>query len=218
MMLNADPPPPLQKTTNARERLLASARAGNQEDRGRLLLGYEAYLLLLLRARLGNDLRSKVDPDDIVQATFLDAHRQFDQFRGNTEPEITAWLRAILAGQLARVARQYLGAAARDVRLERQIEIDLKDSSRVLDLGLAANDSTPSQHASRRERAVLLADALERLPDNYREVIVLRHVEGLAFAKVAERMERTEDSVQKIWVRALAKLRQSLEKRLEEDD
>jgi RNA polymerase sigma-70 factor (ECF subfamily) len=53
-----------------------------------------------------------------------------------------------------------------------------------------------------------LADALARLPDEYREVVVLRHLEELSFPEVAERMKRSVDSVQKLWVRALARLRQ----------
>jgi RNA polymerase sigma-70 factor (ECF subfamily) len=80
----------------------------------------------------------------------------------------------------------------------------------VLDRGLVATYSTPSQHASRREQAVLLADKLAELPDDYREVIILRQLEGLGFKEVAVRMNRSEDSVQKLWVRALAKLRRSL--------
>jgi RNA polymerase sigma-70 factor (ECF subfamily) len=73
-----------------------------------------------------------------------------------------------------------------------------------------ANYSTPSRHAARREQAVLLAEALERLSEDYREVIVLRHLEGLTFPDVAKRMNRSEDSVQKLWVRSLASLRRSL--------
>ena len=75
---------------------------------------------------------------------------------------------------------------------------------------LAASQSTPSQHVSKREQAVLLADALANLPEDYREVIILRHLEALPFAQVAERMGRSEDSVQKLWVRSLAALRRSL--------
>lgn len=194
-----------------REALLASARAGSRADLGELLLDYEPYLTLLVRARMGSDLRSKVDPSDVVQATFMDAHRQFTTLRGESEGELTAWLRIILAGQLALVMRRFLGTAARDVRLERQIERDLGSSSRALDLGLMADGSTPSQGAARREQAVLLAEALERLPDDYREVIVLRHVEGLPFAEVAERMGRSGDSVQKLWVRSLGRLRKAME-------
>lgn len=196
---------------NLRETLLAAARRGSREDFGRLLLGYESYLSLLVRAKLGSELRQKVDVDDVVQATFLDAHRQFDRFRGKSEAELTSWLRTILAGQIALVMRRFLGTAARDVRLERQIERDLNDSSQAMRIGLFAPGSTPSQGAARREQAVLLASALELLPEDYREVIVLRHIEGHASKEVARIMGRTEDSVQKLWVRSLAKLRTALE-------
>jgi RNA polymerase sigma-70 factor (ECF subfamily) len=83
----------------------------------------------------------------------------------------------------------------------------LERSSRVLDGGLVAVQSTPSHQAASREQAVLLADALARLPADYREALVLRHLEGLSFPDVARRMDRTVDSVQKLWVRALARLR-----------
>ena len=73
-----------------------------------------------------------------------------------------------------------------------------------------AAGSTPSQQAARREQAVLLADALDRLPQDYREVIILRHLEGLTFPEVARRLDRTLDSVEKLWARGLARLRRSL--------
>jgi RNA polymerase sigma-70 factor (ECF subfamily) len=72
---------------------------------------------------------------------------------------------------------------------------------------LAGSLASPSQQAVQREQAVLLADALERLPKDYRDIIILRHLEGLTFPEVARRMERTVDSVEKLWLRALARLR-----------
>jgi hypothetical protein len=57
---------------------------------------------------------------------------------------------------------------------------------------------------------VLLADCLARLPTDYREVVILRHLEGFPFLEVAQRMGRTVDSVKKLWARALAQLREFL--------
>jgi RNA polymerase sigma-70 factor, ECF subfamily len=71
-------------------------------------------------------------------------------------------------------------------------------------------DSTPSQVAAKRESSLLLADALEALPDDYRQAIFLRHFEGLSFADVAASMARSVDSVEKLWVRALARLRREM--------
>lgn len=187
--------------------LLLQARAGDQVALGELLKSYDDYLTLMARVQIGRRLRRKVDAADIIQETFLDAHRQFPRFRGTSEPELTSWLRRILAGQLTMMLRRLLGAKARDIRLEEELYGDLNQSSYAAEEGLVAAGSTPSQHASRHEQAVLLADALKQLPPDYREVIILRDLEGLPFADVARRMERSEDSVQKLWVRALTNLR-----------
>jgi RNA polymerase sigma factor (sigma-70 family) len=57
---------------------------------------------------------------------------------------------------------------------------------------------------------VLLAAALERLPESYREVLILHHLEGLSMPEVSRRMGRTLDSVKHLWTRALARVRRSL--------
>jgi RNA polymerase sigma-70 factor (ECF subfamily) len=108
---------------------------------------------------------------------------------------------------LATVFRRYLGTQARDVHLERELGGELLQSSQAIDAGLLASMSTPSQHLARREQTLLLTDALNQLPEAYREVIVLRNLEALSFAEVARRMGRTEDSVQKLWLRGLGSLR-----------
>jgi RNA polymerase sigma-70 factor (ECF subfamily) len=191
--------------------LLEQARGGSEQALGRLLESYSNYLTLLARVQIGRRIQGKVDAGDVVQETFLEVHRQIGNFRGTTEAEFVAWLRRILAGQLALTLRHYLGTKGRDVNLERDLGAQIDQSSQAMDGGFVAAGSTPSQHVSRREQAVLLADALDRLPPDYREVIILRHLEGLPFGEVATRMGRSEDSVQKLWVRALANLRRSMD-------
>jgi RNA polymerase sigma-70 factor (ECF subfamily) len=192
------------------EELLALARRGDDVALGQLLEGYRPYLSLLARVQIGRRLQGKADCADVVQETFLEAARHFEQFRGDSEAEMIAWLRQILAGCLGHLVRRYCGTQARDIRLERALEHDLNQSSQAIDRGLVAVQSTPSQRASNREQAVLLADALAGLPDDYHEVIVLRHLEGLTFPEVAERMGRSLDSVEKLWLRAVKRLRQTV--------
>jgi RNA polymerase sigma-70 factor (ECF subfamily) len=201
-MKQEDPPDP--------ENLLLLARAGEGPALGRLLELYRNYLSLLARAQIGRRLQGKVDASDLVQETFLAAHRDFGSCRATTEKELVSWLRQILAANLTDLVRRYCGAKRRDVRLERQLADELDESSRGLNLDAMARQSSPSAQASRREQAVLLADALESLPADYREVIVLRHLEGLSFLEVARRMDRSLDAVEKLWVRALARLRRVL--------
>jgi RNA polymerase sigma-70 factor, ECF subfamily len=190
------------------DQLLDGARKGDTILLGQLLERYRHYLALLARVQIGHRLQGKVDASDVVQEAFLNAARNFDAFRGTCEAEFVAWLRKILAARLADLLRRYLGAKGRDIRLERELEDGLDQSSARLDGGLMAPQATPSQQASRREQAVILADALSQLPDDYREILVLRHLEGLTFPEVAQRMGRSLDSVGKLWMRGLARLRQ----------
>src|SRR3954451_14250352 len=196
----------MNATTEPTE-LIRQARGGTTEALGYLLARYGNYLGLLARVQVGRRLQGKVDAADLVQETFLEAHRHFPAFRGQSEPEMAAWLRQIMAGVLGNMLRRYLGTQGRDVRLERELAGELDQSSQAIDRGFADPGPTPSKLAVVRERAVLLADALGRLPDDYREAIILRNLEELPFAEVARRMGRSEDAVQKLWVRALAKLR-----------
>jgi RNA polymerase sigma-70 factor (ECF subfamily) len=191
--------------------LLIRAQSGEGGELiGPLLEHYRGYLRLLARLDISRRLQGKADGSDVVQEVFLQAHRSFPEFRGATEAEFAAWLRTILATRLANIYRRYYNTQRRDVRMERDLGAELDRSSRAMSEGLVAPDSTPSSKAMRRERAVLLADALSSLQADYREVITLHHLEELTLPEVARRMERTVGSVEKLWIRALSGLRRSL--------
>jgi RNA polymerase sigma-70 factor (ECF subfamily) len=191
--------------------LLVLAKAGDGAALGRLLERYHNYMRLLVRVQVGRRLRSKVDIEDLLQEIWLEIHRKIVLFRGVSEGEFLVWVRRVIGSILANQVRRYLGTKRRDLRLERALSEELDQSSRALNRSLVAPQSTPSQQAVRREQAVLLADALQALPEDYREVIILRQLEGLSFPDVARRMGRTEDSVKNVWLRALARLRRTLE-------
>jgi RNA polymerase sigma-70 factor (ECF subfamily) len=190
--------------------LIARARTDDGAALGLLLERYRPYLGILARVQMSRRLQGKLDASDVVQEAFLTAHRSFAQFRGSSEAELTGWLRKILASHLAKTIRRYWGTRARDIRLECQLAEDLDQSSRAIGQFVADPRSSPSQHAQRREQGLHLMDALAELPEAYRDVLILRHLEGLSFPEIARRMERTVDSVEKLWTRALGKLRHSL--------
>jgi RNA polymerase sigma-70 factor (ECF subfamily) len=194
------------KDKETHEPLLARAREGDASAFGRLLELYRNYLYLLARAQMGGVLRIRLAPSDLVQETLLEAHRDFPQFHGNSEPELVVWLRRILTRNLVDQARRHHA----DCRTQsRQVSLDvlLERSGLEIHQALSADLSTPSAQASKREQAVLLADALVELPDDYREVLVLRHLERLKFEEVAVRMKRTSGAVRKLWMRALIQVR-----------
>jgi RNA polymerase sigma-70 factor (ECF subfamily) len=195
------------------DRLIEEARRDEPGALDRLLESYRNYLRLVARAGLGAALRGKADPSDLVQETLLKAHRHFDQFQGASEPELVAWLRQILARNLADLARRYR-ASSRRLAQEQSLEDLLASASQNLSAFVAGNGHFPSQSALRRELSVVLADALAELPANYREVLVLRSLEGHEWAEVARTLGRSTDAARLLWTRALKKLRPLIENRL----
>lgn len=154
---------------------------------------YREYLRLLARLQLDPRLRGQLDPSDIVQQTLLRAHEHFDQFRGRSDEEMRAWLRAILARTLVDAVR----------RFGRQ----KGDRARSLEALLASEESNPSHGALRAERLIELAEALARLPEDQRTAVELRYLQGLAVPDVAERMGRSTVSVTGLLYRGMRALR-----------
>jgi RNA polymerase sigma-70 factor (ECF subfamily) len=177
------------------------------------LIRFRSYLAVLARVQLDGRLRAKLDASDIVQQTLLEAYEKRSQFRGATESELAAWLRKILAHNLADAIRM-LRRAKRDVRMERSLEAAVEDASSRFDRWIAADVETPSQAAQRNERLVLLADAVAQLPDAQRDAVTLHHLEGWPLARIARRLGRTEPAVAGLLHRGLKRLRELMQESL----
>jgi RNA polymerase sigma-70 factor, ECF subfamily len=188
------------------ELLLFLAKAGSSPALVRLLDRYRGPLVEQARGQVGRRLQVKLDIEDLLQDVSLEAYRDIGRFRGSTEREFLCWLRKILATILMNHLRHYFGTGRRDLRRERRLA-DVADSTTGRERDPVAPDTSPSERAVKHEHASRLAEAIETLPEPYRAVIVLRHIEGLGFADVALRMGRTEDSVKNMWFRALRQLR-----------
>jgi RNA polymerase sigma-70 factor, ECF subfamily len=180
---------------------------GDDVDRG--LERFRSYLLLQARVRLDPMVRAKVGASDVVQQTLFEAHRDLAQFRGRTVGEKAAWLRQILARNLANIVRD-LRRDKRDVAREQGLQADLDESASQLEAWLAAEQSSPSQQVERQERAVRLAEALATLPANQREAVVLRHWHGCSLVEIGERLGCTTAAVTGLLHRGFRKLRQQL--------
>jgi RNA polymerase sigma-70 factor (ECF subfamily) len=174
---------------------------------GQPLERYRAYLGLLARAQLPALLRGQLGASDIVQQTLLQAHRKREQFRGHSEEEYRAWLRAILACLLADAARRCNSGRGGQAR---SLERALEESSQRLERWLAADESSPSQGLMRQERLLGLAEALGRLPEDQRTALELRYLQGLSVGEVCRRMGRGTSSVANLLYRGLKALRERL--------
>lgn len=194
------------------ELLLVRAKAGEAEALDRLLSMYRNYLRILARTQIDAALGVRVDPSDLAQEVLVDAFRGFADFLGQSEGELIAWLRKILARNLTDQVRRH-HSMKRDVRREQSLELLLEQSRRGFDALLQMSTQHPSSRAAQREQSVVLADALAALPDDYREVIILRHLERQKFTQICERMGRSPGAVRMLWVRALERLRAILEEK-----
>ena len=189
---------------------MSLARRGDTEALGDLLQRHRGYLTFLARSGLHGHLAAKVDPADVAQEVCLAAHRNIETFGGQTLDAFRGWLHGILKNVLAMHVRRYLGTEKRDPRLERRLDQSVSGATGFLRQQLAAQQSSPSGRLIRHEASLELAAAIEALPPHYRDVLIARHVDNRPFADIARDMDRSVDSVEKLWVRALAQLRTSV--------
>jgi RNA polymerase sigma-70 factor (ECF subfamily) len=188
---------------------LPAARAGSREALGQVLEACRAYLLRIANEGLSDDLQAKGGASDLVQETFLEAHRDFARFQGDTEAELLAWLRCLLLNNVANFARCYRTTGKRQVG--REVRLESGDSSRAEGAGFVATASSPSTEAMAHEKADAVARALERLPEDYRRVITLRNQERREFHDIGRLMDRSADAARRLWSRAIERLQHELE-------
>jgi RNA polymerase sigma-70 factor (ECF subfamily) len=168
---------------------------------------YRDYLHLLSRVGLDARLRALADSSDVVQQTLLRAYERIGQFRGTSEAELLAWLRAILNRQLADLAR---GAGQVPWVKRRSLEAALEQSSARLACWLADEQPCPGDQVQLGEQLLRLAEALARLAQDQRRAVELHHLEGYSVPEVGRRMDRSAGSVAGLLHRGLKALRAHL--------
>lgn len=171
---------------------------------------FRSYLRLLANMQVDRRVRSKVDPSDIVQQTLLQAHRARDQFRGSNDRQRGAWLRQILAHNLAHATRD-LTREKRDVRREQSMQAAIDQSSQRMEQWIAGEESTPATKAIRNEQLLAVSNVIASLPEPQQEALAMHYLQGMTMPEIAEQLDRTRSSVAGLLRRALATLRETLE-------
>jgi RNA polymerase sigma-70 factor (ECF subfamily) len=185
---------------------LRAARAGSRDALGQALEACRHYLLRIAREELDSVLQAKASASDLVQDTFLEAQRDFPKFQGRTEAELLAWLRQMLLHNLANLVRHFRGTAKRQVEREVRLGTESRGVPEPADAG-----PTPSALLQASERQRQVEQALERLPADYREVIVLRNQARHSFEEIGRLMNRSGDAARRLWSRAVERLHEELE-------
>src|SRR5947209_15812303 len=187
---------------------LREARAGSGAALGQALEAYRGYLLIIAERELDQDLRAKGGASDLVQETFADAHGDFARFHGTSAGEWQAWLRALLLNRVANFTRRYRHTQKRGVN--RELGLARTNTPSGADVDLAGSVATPSRQVMAREQMEAIQQALESLPEDYRQVVTLRYQEQKSFEEIGALMERSSEAVRKLWWRALERLQENL--------
>jgi RNA polymerase sigma-70 factor (ECF subfamily) len=170
---------------------------------------FRSYLRLLARLHLDPRLQSKLDPSDIVQQTFLQAHQAWHTFQGQTQAELAGWLRRILARNLTHAVRDH-ARDRRNINRERPLEELVAASSAHLQDWLTAEEASPVQQAEFNEQSLLLAESLEQLPEPQRTAVLLHYWNQQTVPEIARILETTPAAVAGLLKRGLHNLRQRM--------
>ena len=185
-------------------RLIEEALEGEPEARNEMIRTLVGYLNLVARQELDPKIHAKVGVSDIVQSTLLRVEKNLDQFEGHSRAKLLSWVRKILRNRIHEAHRHYQQTEKRNVRRE----VSATDSK----TGVVLTDAHPSPQteAVLQEEALALRQAIARLPNDYRTIIMLRNWERLPFEEIGHRMNRSTDASKKLWARAIQRLQKEL--------
>jgi RNA polymerase sigma-70 factor (ECF subfamily) len=187
--------------------LLQQVQAGDRQAFAQLFASYQADLRQMVELRLDPKLRARVDPSDVVQETNLEAFRRLSTYLEQRPMPFRLWLRQIAYDSTLKARRHHLGTARRAAGREVSLP---EHSSLLLAQQLVAADSSASQMLDRRQLALRLRQAVAQLPEGDREVVLMRHFEGLSNQEVGCLLGMEPGTVSKRHGRAMLRLHRIL--------
>jgi RNA polymerase sigma-70 factor (ECF subfamily) len=200
------------------EQLLDLAGQGDREARDRLLDRHRRRLRNMIALRIDSRLAARIDPSDVVQESLAEAAGKLSEYIRARPLPFYPWLRELALRRLIALYRQHVRSQKRSVRREEaRLTFLTDDSVRDLAQRLAARGSSPSGRLKRQEVQERMRATLARLAERDREVLVLRHLEQLSTKEIAAVLGITEGAVKVRHLRALERLRQTLDKDDSED-
>jgi RNA polymerase sigma-70 factor (ECF subfamily) len=191
--------------------LLRRAQDGDQPAEAALLEGHRDRLRRMIAIRLDKRVIARVDASDVVQEALGDAHKRLPEYFADPQLSFYPWLRRIAWDRLVDMYRTHIGAEKRTVLKERDGAPNLNDES-VAELAhaLAASSANPCRRAMLAEMQTRMKAALSELKPHDREILVLRYLEQLGVAELADVLGISETAVTSRHLRALQRLRRLL--------
>ncbi len=192
------------------DELLRRADAGDRSVEGELLDRHRGRLRQMVAVRIDPQLVARVDPSDVVQEALAEASRKLPHYLREHPVPFYPWLRQIAWERLVHLHSQHVGAQKRSVTREYRGDFLPDQSAMQLVDRLVASGTSPSRRVAREEIRQRVRWALQQLPPHYREVVILRHLEQLAFEEVAGVLRISETATRSRYRRAMERLHNQL--------
>ena len=193
------------------EQLLKLIAEGDPNALGILFSKHLPKLKGLVVARIDPRIAARVDESDVMQEVHVEVIRRMPEYLAKGEISFYDWMRFLTKQKIAEVVRRHLGAQSRDVRRERPLNKNSTGNSSVLLFGfLAGKINSPSSVVCKAEVRRLVRDCIERLEPMDREILMLRHVEQMKTADVADRLAISSNTCRQRHIRSLKRLRDLL--------
>lgn len=186
------------------QRLLEQTAAGDESAAQRMLELHRNRLRAMIALRIDRRLSARVDPSDVLQETFAEAHQKLPEYCRTQPIPFYPWLRRIAWEKIVQLHRQHVLAQARAVTREERMDVGLPDQS-ALDLAdrLVAKGSSATQRMIQGELRARVQVALAQLDPRDREVLVLRFLEQLSIEETAATLDLSQEAVKSRQRRAL---------------
>lgn len=193
------------------EELIERASSGDGNARQQLLVRHRRRLRRMIAVRMDRRMAARVDPSDVVQETLAEAAQKLSGYLRARPIAFYPWLRQLALERLIELHRRHIRAQKRSVTREQRFENGLSDES-MLELArrFVAGGTSPSAHLVRDELRERVQAALSKLAPNDREVLVMRHLEGLHVHEIAAVLGITEGAVKTRHLRAIRRFRDLL--------
>lgn len=186
--------------------LVDAARDGDSAAHSEICRQVQGRLNRMANQHLDANLRRKLNPSDIVQATLTRMVHGFGDFRGSTSAEFYGWLNTILKNEVNSTRRDFQ-------RQRRDVRRETEPNSAIVGRDFAHSQSdSPEHRLLTNEKIARFRAVVARLSDDHAQVIELRSIQELPFEEVAKKMGRSVNAVSKLWGRALVSLQQELSK------
>lgn len=203
----------MMPTEDQLDSIVQSMVQGDEAALAQLFSFYRERLWRIVNFRLDRRLQGRVDPDDVLQESYINAVQRMDRFLYDHPRSFFIWIRMIVTQTLVDVHRRHIGtqkrSAARDISL--QGRWSPASTSHSLSFHLLGHLTSPSQAALREELSEQIDLALSGMSDIDREVLALRHFEDLSNLETAQLLGLSEQAASLRYIRAISRLRNVLE-------